>query len=54
MLVANQNRSFSVFQRFHLLTLLIATLALHILNILCPAQNKNKELLIKDGIFLWN
>lgn len=52
MLAANQNRTFSVFQRFDLLTLLIATLALNILSILCPAHHKNKKFLIK--IFLWS
>lgn len=43
MLVINENKTYTVFQRFHLLTLFISTLALNILNIYCPAQKKTNN-----------
>ena len=47
MLVTNQNKTYTVFQRFHLLTLFIITLALNILNVYCPAQKK--QIILEKG-----
>jgi len=40
MLVTNRSKTYTAFQKFHLLTLFCITLVLNILNIYCPAQKK--------------